>query len=185
MVKESLLRESLPPLVTTQPWAELVLCRCMAVRADLSEPNGSLYRGDIVWAGSSCLVSPLGLCARSPSSALRSIPESMCRSVGRWLRPPMNEASSVTLSSALVPDSSGPGTPPDAPSGVRSARRLRRPCEHQAPGVPPGSRRLRAILRFEVSPGRSAGCEFTFHFWNLEQSSNEKAGIHPVYHEPF
>jgi hypothetical protein len=24
-----------------------------------------------------------------------------------------------------------------------------------------------------------------FHFWNLEQSSTEKAGIHPTYHEPF
>jgi hypothetical protein len=31
----------------------------------------------------------------------------------------------------------------------------------------------------------SAGLERPFHFWNLEQSSTEKAGIQPTYHEHF
>ncbi len=118
--------------------------------------QGGIDSGGFSWLGGLSQLSPLDMCASLVNNALRSIPESSCKSAGRWLRPPTCVTSPAILSFARVPGSSEPVIPPDAPSGESSARWLPRPHEHQA-GRPPGLRSSSSRLRLAVSSGLSAG----------------------------
>ena len=100
--------------------------------------------------------------------------------------------------SAPLPPSHPTATPPRAryahpwqemASSVARRRHPRRSTKFSAPPLAQASRifgfrRPQARCTATLMPIK-LNVLFTYHFWNLEQSSTEKAGIQPTYHEPF